>query len=247
MPTPALKARPALDLPPAYTLMTLRERGDAHAHACRIAAEAGAGTFVFVRRFDLVEFAVVLEPEEPLRSARRAFLAGMAAVADGLSAHCPPEKAVTFDWPDAIRFDGARLGGARLGWPRSCPEDGTPDWLVFSAMLLASKKDEGGLTPDSTSLEEEGFGPEEREGVAESFGRHLMLHLHIWSERGFGPIANDFLARLPRKTGVLRRAIDQNGDLLLHRVGTPEPERLPLLPGLLSPSWIDARTGGPLL
>ena len=246
MSAPALKARSALDLPPAFTLVTLREWGDAHAHACRIAAQEGAGTFVFVRRFDLVEFAVVLEPEESLRSAQRAVLAGMAAVADGISAHCPPEKAVTFDWPDAIRFDGARLGGARLAWPDG-PEDETPDWLVFSAMLLASKKDEGGLTPGSTSLEEEGFGPAEREGVAESFARHLMLHVHTWSECGFGPVANDYLARLPCEEGVTRRAIDGNGDLLLHWAGTPEPERRPLLPGLLAPSWIDARTGGPLL
>ena len=54
--------------------------GDAFAHATTIAAEAGAGTLVHVGRFDLVEFAVVLEPEEPLRTARRAFYAGMVAL-----------------------------------------------------------------------------------------------------------------------------------------------------------------------
>ena len=59
-----------LDLPPGYTLVALREFGDAFAHGCEIAAEAGAGTLVWVRRYDLVEFAVVLEPDEPL--ARRA-------------------------------------------------------------------------------------------------------------------------------------------------------------------------------
>ena len=60
-----------LDLPPGYTLVALRELGDAFAHGCQIAAEAGAGTLVWVRRYDLVEFAVVLEPNEPLKSARR--------------------------------------------------------------------------------------------------------------------------------------------------------------------------------
>ena len=55
-----------LDLPPGYTLVALRELGDAFAHGCEIAAEAGAGTLVWVRRYDLVEFAVVLEPDEPL-------------------------------------------------------------------------------------------------------------------------------------------------------------------------------------
>ena len=94
---------PALDLPPPYRLVTLREVGDAFAHACAIAADEGAGTLVYVGRFDLAEFAVVLEPDEPLRLARRAFYAGMTALADALAAHAPPEKPMTIDWPDASR------------------------------------------------------------------------------------------------------------------------------------------------
>ena len=38
-----------LDLPPGYTLVGLREAGDAFAHGCTIAAEAGAGTLIWVR------------------------------------------------------------------------------------------------------------------------------------------------------------------------------------------------------
>src|SRR5215472_3683960 len=98
-------SKPALDLPPPYRLVTLREVGDAFAHATRIAAEEGAGTLVHVGRFDLAEFAVVLEPDEPLATARRAFYAGMNALADALAAHAPPEKPITIDWPDAIRID----------------------------------------------------------------------------------------------------------------------------------------------
>jgi hypothetical protein len=64
-------SRPALDLPPPFRLVTLREVGDAFAHATRVAAEEGAGTLVYVGRFDLAEFAVVLEPEEPLKTAPR--------------------------------------------------------------------------------------------------------------------------------------------------------------------------------
>ena len=73
-----------LDLPPGFRLVTLREVGDAFAHAKANAAELGAGTLVFVGRFDLAEFAVVLEPDEPLRTARRAFYAGIAALTDAL-------------------------------------------------------------------------------------------------------------------------------------------------------------------
>src|SRR5262245_18352154 len=49
----------ALDLPPPYQLVTLREVGDAFAHATAHAAELGAGGLVFVGRFDLAEFAVI--------------------------------------------------------------------------------------------------------------------------------------------------------------------------------------------
>src|ERR1700730_9895946 len=64
-----------LDLPPPFRLVMLREVGDAFAHACAHAAELGAGTLVFVGRFDLAEFDVVLNPDEPLASARRGLYA----------------------------------------------------------------------------------------------------------------------------------------------------------------------------
>src|SRR5205809_1563424 len=124
----------ALDLPPPYRLVTLREVGDAFAHAGKIAAEEGAGTLVYVGRFDLAEFAVVLEPDEPLGTARRAFYAGMTALADALAAHAPPEKPITIDWPDAIRIDGGLIGGGRLAWPQDANESEAPTWLIFGAM-----------------------------------------------------------------------------------------------------------------
>src|SRR5262249_48710247 len=83
-------SKSALDLPPPFRLVTLREVGDAFAHATRVAAEQGAGTLVYVGRFDLAEFAVVLEPEEPLETARRALYAGLNALADALAVHAPP-------------------------------------------------------------------------------------------------------------------------------------------------------------
>ena len=111
---------PALALPPAYRLVTLREAGDAFAHACAVAEIAGAGTFVWARRFDVLDIAVVLEPEEPLASARRAFLLAMVALADAVGVHGTPEMSATFAWPDTLLYDGARLGGGRLGWPDGC-------------------------------------------------------------------------------------------------------------------------------
>ncbi|HEV2557903.1 MAG TPA: biotin/lipoate--protein ligase family protein [Microvirga sp.] len=245
----ALSRKPAapLSLPPAYRLLALREREDAHDHACRIAEEAGAGTFVWVGRFDVIEFAVVLEPSEPLASARRAVFAGMGAMADALAAFGPPEKAVTFTFPATVHFDGGRLGGGRLAWPAECLEAEVPRWLVFSGMLLASPV--GGIDPGhhpgATWLEEEGFDPRDFPEVVASFARHLMLAFDAWSERGFKAVADTYLARLPREGGPGRRGIDANGDLLLHHDG--RAERMPLLPGLAEAAWLDPGTGAPRL
>src|SRR4026207_534345 len=82
---------PELALPPPFTAIRLREVGDAFAHAVAIAPEKGAGTLVHVGRFDLAEFAVVLEPNEPLLKARRTFYAGMAARARAPAAPPHPQ------------------------------------------------------------------------------------------------------------------------------------------------------------
>ena len=150
---------PGLDLPPPFRLVTLREVGDAMTHAVEIAPTEGAGTLVYVGRFDLAEFAVVLEPEEPLWTARRSLYAGAVALADALAVHAPPEKPITFDWPDAVRIDGGLVGGMRLEWPLGADENAPPPWLVFGAMIrtVAMGEQEPGLRPLSSALEDEGL------------------------------------------------------------------------------------------
>lgn len=233
----------ALDLPPPYSFVRLREWGDAFTHACAIAAEAGAGTLVRVGRFDLLEFAIVLEPEEPLVSARRAFFAGMNATADALGAHAPPEKPIAFDWPDTIRYDGAQVGGGRLGWPEHCGEGEVPDWLVFSATLVAAQKGDPGLNPDTTSLEEEAVA--ELDAILESFARNLMWGFDLWREDGFPALAALYLERLPKERAGDTRRIDQNGDLLIENPAVREPIRLPLVGALAQPRWLGPATRRP--
>ena len=178
--------------------------------------QSGAGTLVYVGRFDLAEFAVVLEPNEPLRTARRAFYAGMVALTDALRAYAPPNKAVTIDWPDAIRIDGGLVGGGRLGWPSSAKEDEPPPWLVFGAMIrtVSMTDEEPGVHPLASALEQEGFGEAGAVQVTESFARHLMLAIDAWQVDGFDGVAREFLGRLSRERQTSRR-IDDNGDLLL--------------------------------
>ena len=237
---------PELDLPPLFRLVTLREVGDAFAHAQAIATQEGAGTLVQVGRFDLAEFAVVLEPEEPLRSARRAFHAGMAALGDALLVLAPPAKAITVDWPDAIKVDGGLVGGGRLAWPADASEDDPPRWLVFGAMIrtVAMMEGEPGLRPLSAALEDEGFDGLGSGRIVESFARHLMVAIDAWQERGFAAIEKEYLARLAPEKGT-RREINANGDLMVRRAGKVEVERRKLVPALAVPSWLDPATGGP--
>ena len=237
-----------IDLPPPYTLVRLRESGEAFSHAIDIAEESGAGTLVYVGRFDLAEFAVVLEPTEPLRGARRAFYAGMVALADALQAYAPPNKAVTIEWPDAVRVDGGLVGGGRLGWPGSVHEDETPPWLVFGAMIrtVAMTDSEAGVHPLASALQEEGFGDAGAVEVTESFARHLMIAFDRWQIDGFGSLANQFLALVERKSKTSRR-IDASGGFIVQHLGGEQAKPIDLAQVLTTPSWLDPATGGPRL
>jgi len=229
-------------------LVRLRENRDAFAHAIKIADESGAGTLTYVGRFDLAEFAVVLEPSEPLRTARRAFYAAMVALTDALRACAPPNKAIAIDWPDAIRVDGGLVGGGRLGWPSSAKEDEPPRWLVFGAMIrtVAMADEAAGVHQLPSALDQEGFGEAGAVQVTEAFARHLMLITDICQVDGFDGVAREFLLRLARHRQT-SHVIDDNGDLLVHHIGTDRKDRRPLRKGLLSPSWLDPKLGGPRL
>jgi biotin-(acetyl-CoA carboxylase) ligase len=234
-----------LDLPPGFRVVTLREVGDAFAHAKANAAELGAGALVFVGRFDLAEFAVVLEPDEPLRTARRAFYAGMAALSDALAAHAPPEKPIACVWPDSIYVDQGLVGGAQFAWSDS-PEDQPPDWLVFGGMIrtVAMTAEDAGLHPLETALDQEGFEEHGASALVESFARHFMAAIDAWEQDGFGALMKEYLSRLSPEKGA-RRDIDQNGDLVVSWAASSHMDRRPLVPALQTPSWYDAKRGGP--
>ncbi|HKA77027.1 MAG TPA: biotin/lipoate--protein ligase family protein, partial [Pseudolabrys sp.] len=210
------------------------------------APELGAGTLVYVGRFDLAEFAVVLEPDEPLIKARRTFYAGMAALADALAAHAQPETSIIIDWPDSLLVNQGLVGGGRLAWPQNVDEDETPPWLVFGGMIrtVSMTGAEPGLNPFVTALEEEGFTDAMSNHVVESFARHFMVAVDAWQESGFSAVAKSYLERLAREHGVTRN-VDENGDLLVRRMGKAEVARQEFLPRLGQPAWFDPASKGP--
>jgi len=235
----------ALDLPPPFRSVSLREVGDAFAHAVNVAEQEGAGTLVHVGRFDLVEFALILEPEEPLRGARRALYAGLVALGNALALHAPPQRLIAFDWPDAIRVDSGLVGGARLAWPQNAQDSHPPDWLIFAAMIrtVAMGDEEPGLRPLSTALEDEGFDDLSSGRLLESFARSFLRVMDTWQDAGFVQIAKEYVARL--SPDGARYDIAENGDLLVYRPDKPEPQRKSLREALGHTSWLDPETGGP--
>jgi biotin-(acetyl-CoA carboxylase) ligase len=243
---PRTALTPELALPPPFSAIRLREMGDAFAHAISIAGEQGAGTLVYVGRFDLAEFALVLEPDEPLLSARRAFYAGMAALAEALAAHARPETSITIDWPDSVLVNQGLVGGGRLAWPGDLEEDQTPEWLVFGGMVRTVSMSglEPGLNPLVTALEEEGFTDVMSNQLVESFARNFMCAIDSWQESGFSAVAKSYIERMPREQGM-RRDIDDNGDLLIRRMGKVEVTRKIFLPRLAEPAWFDPQARGP--
>ena len=217
------------------------------AHACSIASDAGAGTLVWARRFDAAEFAVVLEPGEPLATARRAIYAGMTAIGEALAIQAPPELPIAFGWPDAVSIDGALVGGGALAWPKRAAEDREPEWLVFSATLRTAilRAGEPGLRPLLGALDELGFEDADPASIVGDFSRHLMAIFNDWRDLGFERVARRWLTRFPRAPGE-RVSIAEDGDLLLFQGAEASPsERRSLRKSLREPSWRDPKTGMP--
>lgn len=249
MPLVTFRSPATLDLPPGFRTVSLRESGDAFAHACRTAAEEGAGTIVWVRRFDVAEFAAILEPEEPLRQARKAFFLGMNALADAVASHTPPDRAVAIDYPDTLRFDGGLIGGGRLGWPKRAAEDQPPDWLVFAGIVRVAFSDhvEPGVVPNAVALDEEGFEGGGPALIVETFARYLMRQVDIWQHQGFAPVAADYGARLAKERPGDRLSLDDDGNLVTRRIVGGTETRTDLLPALRQVAWLDRDTGAPKL
>jgi hypothetical protein len=103
---------------------------------------------------------------------------------------------------------------------------------------------EPGLNPLVTALEEEGFTDLLSGHIVESFARHFMVAVDAWQESGFGSVAKSYIERMSREQGI-RRAIDDNGDLLIRRMGKAEVTRKKFLPKLAEPAWFDPKARGP--
>ena len=72
-----------------------------------------------------------------------------------------------------------------------------------------------------------------------------MVPVDAWQEQGLRRGREGLSVAARRRKRACSRDIDDNGDLLVRRMGKAEVERRTLLPALAAPSWLDPETGGP--
>ena len=210
---------PKLDLPPPYRLVTLREVGDAFAHATAHRGRAG-------RRHAGLRRAL------RSRRIRRGAGAGGTAAHRAARALCRHGGAgrrarrrmrrrrsrSPFDWPDAIRVDGGLVGGGRIAWPEGRRRRAAG--LAGVRRHDPHRVDGGGRAGPAPArrgaggrgLRRSRLRPAGRELRAPPDGARSTPGRRTASRR-----SRRNICRACRPKAASRRDIDENGDLLVRR------------------------------
>ncbi|MEL7544514.1 MAG: biotin/lipoate--protein ligase family protein [Pseudomonadota bacterium] len=155
-----------------------------------------AGHVVWARNTSMLDWAIVLAPEVPLRKAVQMVPLAMVAAGDCVGVLTPPQVALTFRWPDGIIVNGGIAGRIEATASTDDP-DAVPDWLVVRVVMRIrhEQHEEPGNAPDQTSLEEEGCTDLMRNHLIESYSRHFLTWLNTWNDDGFAPVHGAWLQR----------------------------------------------------
>ena len=241
-------------LPPVYTPVEAKPDADPLRVASRHAETADAdATFVWARRADRADCAIVLAPDRPLSEALKVVYVAQAGVGDALGALVPPAVDVAFGWPDRILVNGAEAGTVRIAFPEDCPPSDVPDWMALGLTLRImpeAGEEDPGRTPDRTTLYNEGCGDLVTAEVLESFARHFLYWIGRW-EDGFHAVQASWMYRAAgrdeaasfqhggrRVEGTISK-LDKTGGLVVKtEAGT---ETLPLAAALTRPTGGAAR------
>ncbi len=196
--------------------------------------EAGAGDVFWARSTDILDIAVVLEPEVDRSQAIQMMFAAMVAFGDSLGAIGPPELGLYYVWPGGLLVNGATAGQVRVALPDACRQGGTPDWMVIGITVnlrVGNQDVEPGDDARNTNLLEEGCGDITRTQLVESLCRHFLVWINTWEHEGFKPIHEIWVGRctelsdqLDFTLGEQRHrgtfvGLDESGDLLMRPEG----------------------------
>ncbi len=147
-----------------------------------------AGVIVYNISNDTLQSAIIFAPEVALEKACAMMIACGIGYSNALGALAPPEVAVHLDWHGSILVNGAICGGLKMAASDNKAND-TPDWLVIGLTVpLFPTHDEGGLTPDQTTLFQEGCVEVNSVELLESWSRHTLVWINRWSDEGSAPL-----------------------------------------------------------
>jgi biotin-(acetyl-CoA carboxylase) ligase len=177
------------------------------AAAAACAAGVDAGTVFWAERDDALGAAIALAPEVPLAESLQMVMVAANGLSDALGALAPPEVAVTWDWPDRLRVNGARCGTLTAAADARDPE-AAPGWLAIGltvqfAPLLGPEEAEPGDAPGVTALWEEGCVGLAPVTLLESWSRHMLVWINTWLEDGFRPVHDAWIGRAERRGGAV--------------------------------------------
>ncbi len=154
-----------------------------------------AGTIVHNISNDVLRAAFIFAPEVPLEQACAMMIACGIGYSNALGALAPPEVAVHLDWHGGILVNGAMCGGLKMAASDNNPTT-IPDWLVVGLTVpLLPAYDEGGHTPDQTTLFQEGCVEVNPTELLESWSRHTLVWINRWSDEGPAPLHAEWRAK----------------------------------------------------
>lgn len=206
--------------------------------------KASAGDVFWSQSQDRLNFAVVLEPDQPLSRSAHMLPLMLVAFGDAFGAVAPPEISVHYRWPGDILVNGAKAGAVSLAVPAGTGRDTVPDWMVLSvdvAVTLDLSVENPGELPDRTTLHEEGAGEVTSIGLLESVSRHFLTWLDTWIHDGFKDIHENWVGRAAGKDADITihhngealsgrfAGMDEDGNLLFRKAGSDTAIALPLV------------------
>ena len=222
-------------LPPLLTPIAVAEGQDVLAKALSSATTADVGTVFYSEAVNVMDVAIVLGPEVPLRQSGQMLYALMIGLGDAIGALAPPEVVVTYQLPGYILLNRGRAGAVRIVSDPSAGREDVPGWLVVAATLDLSARtgsedvwrDPAGL--EYTSLAEEGGSFISRTRLVESSCRHFMAWVNRWQDDGFKPLHDLWVQRLQSDGEMILSdgspadwvGLDEDGAALIRLDGRP--------------------------
>lgn len=187
----------------------------------------GAGDLLWLRDHQVLDYAVVLEPDVGREKALDMVFTQMVALGDAIGAIAPPEVAITYRWPNKVLANGAEIGAVHAVLSDKNDEQGYPAFLIVATRIAVKPTAEDidpGHDPNRTTLWDEGCGSLDAIEVLDSVARHFMSWLHTWQEDGFQPVLTQLDGRMVPGHALSFNGIegtflgmDENANALLKR------------------------------